>query len=116
MLLALALPASGAELPGITGNWGNATGCEFGRGGTRDHEDMLLLTPQHVETYATMCSFLSVQKDGDNTMIPTVVCGHEGDDLVTAGMMIIRRRGENPEALLITDADGNEWGEVLPCK
>ena len=31
-------------LPGITGNWGNETGCEFGRGGTRDHEDMLLLT------------------------------------------------------------------------
>jgi len=110
------LPAGAAELPGITGNWGNETGCEFGRGGTRDHEDMLLLTASDVQTYATLCSFLAVQTDGGNTMIPTVVCGHEGDDLVTAGMMIIRKRAQNPDALLITDADGNEWGEVLPCK
>jgi hypothetical protein len=114
--LALSLPAGAAELPGITGNWGNESGCAMGRGGVRENEEMLLLTPTEVQTYATICSFLSVQTDGSETMIPTVVCGHEGDDLITAGMMIIRRRAEKPDALLITDADGNEWGEVRPCK
>jgi hypothetical protein len=113
--LAFAFPALAAELPGITGNWGNAPGCELGRGGVRENEEMLLLTPSDVQTYATLCSFLTVSVSGDQ-MVATVICGHEGDDLVTAGMMIIRKRAENPDALLVTDADGSEWGEVAPCK
>jgi hypothetical protein len=110
-----AVASADATLPGITGNWGNEPGCAMGRGGVRENEDMLLLTPSTVETYATHCTFLDVKTSGDQ-MVATVICGHEGDAAITAGMMIIRKRAESPGALLITDADANEWGEVTPCK
>jgi hypothetical protein len=115
LFLLPAVASADATLPGITGNWGNDSGCELGRGGTRDHEDMLLLTPLTVETYATHCTFLDAKTSGDQ-IVATVICGHEGEAEITAGMMIIRKRAESPGALLITDADANEWGEVLPCK
>ncbi len=114
-LLAMPGIAIAENLPGITGNWGNESGCKMGRGGVRENEDMLLLTPADVQNFVTHCSFLNVEVLGEE-MVATVICGHEGDDLVTAGMMIISKRAESPGALLITEADGNGWGEVLPCK
>jgi hypothetical protein len=115
LVLAPAAASAEATLPGITGNWGNESGCKMGRGGVREDEDMLLLTPSDVQNFVTFCSFLDVHVAGEE-MVATVICGHEGDDLVTAGLMIIRKRAESPGALLITEADGNGWGEVRPCE
>lgn len=116
MLLAAA-PAAAQGAPDLTGNWGNENGCKHASG-DRDGwaEDMALLTPQGFENYVTNCSFAQVLK-GHGALVATALCGHEGEDLITAETLIIRPpTGGDGSMLMVTDAAGNGWAEVRPCK
>jgi hypothetical protein len=109
-----ALAASDA--PWLSGVWGNAAGCAYHRGGSRDADDSLfVLRPDGLETYVMLCDFLSVQR-GQGASVATALCGHEGEDLLTAELVIIREPWE-PEAQTkrVTDHDGNVWAEVEAC-
>lgn len=111
----LAVPASAAE-PWLAGNYGNAAGCAFAQGGTRDNEDMLLLTAEKFETYAMLCEFVQVLK-GSGASVATALCGHEGEDLLTARLFVIRDPWDaDARTKRVTDADGNPWAEVPPCE
>jgi len=97
----------------LPGNYGNASGCAYANGGTRDNEEMTLLTAEKFETYAVLCEFVQVLK-GNGAHVATALCGHEGEDLLTAETIIIRDAWEG-EAKRVTDAAGNQWAEVAPC-
>jgi hypothetical protein len=113
----LAAPASAQNAPVFTGNWGNENGCKHARGDRDGYlEDLALLTPQHFENFVTHCSFAQVLK-GHGALVATALCGHEGEDLITAETLIIRppTDGEG-STLLVTDAAGNGWAEVKACQ
>lgn len=102
--------------PWLTGVWGNAAGCAYHKGGSRDADDTLVvLKPDGLETYVTECEFLSVQR-GTGASVVTALCGHEGEDVLTAETFIVRDPWE-PEARTkrLTDGDGNLRDEVSPC-
>lgn len=115
--LLAAAPAAAQWEPEITGNWGNENGCKHAKG-DRDGwaEDMALLTPQGFDNYVTSCSFAQVLK-GHGALIAISLCGHEGEDLITAEMLIIRPPADGDGSMLmVTDAGGNGWAEVYACK
>ena len=106
-----------ADSPWITGVWGNAPGCAYHKGGSRDDDDSLfVLKSEGLETYVTGCDFLSVQR-GSGAFVATALCGHEGEDVLTAEFVIIRDPWD-PEARTkrVTDAAGNPWADVEPCE
>lgn len=108
--------APGADAPWLTGVWGNAPGCAYHKGGSRDDDDSLfVLRPDGLETYVMECEFLSVLR-GVGASVVTALCGHEGEDMLTAETFIVRDPWE-PEARMkrITDGDGNLRDEVAPC-
>lgn len=105
-----------AQAPWLAGVWGNAADCAYREGGSRDDDDSLfLLKPDGLETYVMICDFLSVQS-GRGASVATALCGHEGDDMLTAELVIIRDPWD-PESRTkqVTDAAGNPWAEVEPC-
>lgn len=113
---AIAEDLAGATTPWLTGVWGNAPGCAFAQGGTRDNEDMLLLTAEKFETYAMLCEFVQVLK-GSGASVATALCGQEGEDSLTARLVIIRDPWDaEARTKHVTDADGNPWAEVAPCE
>lgn len=113
---AIAEDVAGATIPWLTGVWGNTSGCAFAQGGTRDNEDMLLLTAEKFETYAMLCEFVQVLK-GSGASVATALCGHEGEDLLTARLFVIRDPWDaDARTKRVTDADGNPWAEVPPCE
>jgi hypothetical protein len=110
------VPAMAGNGPSLSGAWGNAAGCAVHAGGTRDDEGMALLTPEGFENYVTSCSFAQVLK-AHGALIATALCGHEGEDLITAETLIIRPPSDGDGSMLmVTDANGNGWAEVRVCK
>jgi hypothetical protein len=107
-------PAYAAEPLVIAGNYGNEAGCRTAAGGVADSEDLLMLTPREVGTYATLCSFVQLLPGGDVDLVATVTCGHEGEDLITLGMMRLRRETDR-DAFTIYDEQGDSWGTVDRC-
>ena len=107
LALALAAAASAPALAGdgpwLSGAWGNAAGCAFHAGGTR-------------EDYATLCEFLQVLQ-GNGAVVVTALCGHEGDAALTAETLIVRMPPPGgDDARVVTSAAGDEWASVEPCK
>lgn len=104
------------EKPWLTGTYGNAPGCAWAKGGDRDADDSLaVLRPDGFETYVMLCDFISVQR-GKGAVVATALCGHEGEDLLTAGLVIIRDAWDpDDKSKRVTDQDGNEWATVAPC-
>ncbi len=100
----------------LAGTYGNAPGCAWVKGGDRHADDSLaVLRPDGFETYVTECDFLSVQR-GKGAVVATALCGHEGEDLLTAALVIIRDAwGPEDKSKRVTDENGNEWATVLPC-
>ena len=115
--LLVASPALAHGAPVIDGNWGNEAGCKFAAGGqSRDDESMAVLTAGHYEDYVTHCSFEQVL-EGHGALVVTTLCGHEGEDLITAELLVIRPPADGDGSMLmVTDADGNAWAEVVRCK
>lgn len=103
--------------PWLTGVWGNAPGCAYHQGGSRDDDDSLfVLRPDGLETYVMLCDFLSVQR-GNGAAVATALCGHEGEDVLTAGLVIIRDPWDaEARTRRVTDDDGNDLAEVAPCE
>jgi hypothetical protein len=108
------VPRAAAEPLVISGNYGNEAGCRTAGGGVADSEDLLMLTPREVGTYATLCSFVQLLPGGDVDLVATVTCGHEGEDLITLGMMRLRRETDR-DAFTIYDEQGDSWGTVDRC-
>ncbi len=109
-------PAIANDAPWLARPYGNEPGCAFGKGGTRDNESMQLLTAEGYEDYVTSCSFVQVLK-GNGAYVITALCGHEGEDLITAEMLVIRPPTDGDGTkLMLTDANGNIRAEVEPCK
>jgi hypothetical protein len=116
-LLAWTGAASAADdQPWLVGTYGNAAGCAYAKGGERDADDSLaLLRADSFETYVMGCDFLSVQR-GKGAVVATALCGHEGEDLLTASLVVIRDAWDpQDKSKRVTDADGNAWAEVAPC-
>ncbi len=110
----LATPALAQEAPVISGNWGNEAGCAFVKGGTRDDEGIALLTAEKYEDYVTYCDFVQVLK-GPGALVITALCGHEGEDAITAETLIVRKPADG-SGLMLTDAAGNERGRFEQCR
>jgi len=115
--LLAAAPAAAQWEPALTGNWGNENGCKHAKG-DRDGwaEDMTLLTPEGFTNYVTSCSFAQVLK-GHGALIAISLCGHEGEDLITAETLIIRPPTDGDGSMLmVAEAGGDGWAEVYACK
>ena len=105
--------AAAADLA-ITGNYGNPAGCRQAAAGGADSEDLLLLTPKQVGTYATLCEFLQLLPAGQFDLVATVICGHEGDETITLGMVRLRKE-EGRDAFTVFSEDGTSWGTAERC-
>lgn len=107
---------AGDDAPWLTGIYGNAPGCAWTRGGDRHADDSLaVLRPDGFESYVMECDFLAVQR-GKGAVVATALCGHEGEDLLTASLVIIRDAWDpEDKSKRVTDGDGNEWAIVAPC-
>lgn len=117
-ILVWASPAAAADdEPWLVGTYGNAAGCAFAKGGDRNADDSLtVLRADGFETYVMICDFLSVQR-GKGAVVATALCGHEGEDLLTASLVVIRDAWDpEDKTKRVTDADGNDWAEVAPCE
>lgn len=113
-LVAAASVALAAELD-IAGDYGNPAGC--GNLATGDYSDdsMLWLTPKAVATYVTHCSFLQVLRTENGAHVVTVICGHEGDEAQTLGMMRFERAADGVDAYDVFDSYGEHWGRTDAC-
>ncbi|RST84507.1 hypothetical protein EJC49_20610 [Aquibium carbonis] len=109
--------APAADSLWLTGVWGNVPGCAYHKGGSRDDDDSLfVLKSDGLESYVTGCDFLSVQR-GNGASVATALCGHEGEDVLTAELVIIRDPWDPEDRTRrVTDAAGNPWAEVEPCE
>jgi hypothetical protein len=76
-------------------------------------DDVLLLTPAAVETYATRCEFLNAIPASGGNIVLTSLCAHEGEELQTISFIRIRK---SEDGLEIFDAEGTSWGAVTPCQ
>ena len=112
-LASLSGTAVAADLA-ITGNYGNPAGCRQAAGGGVDSDDLLLLTPREVSTYAMLCEFIQLLPAGQLDLVATVICGHEGDETITLGMMRLRKE-EGRDAFTVFSEDGTSWGTAERC-
>lgn len=107
-------PAAAAELD-IPGAYGNEAGCRYASTGNFEGDDLLLLTRREVSTFVTLCSFVQVlPAEADNHVI-TVMCGHEGEETTTLGMLRVQKSWDGVDAYLIFDDNGTMWGKVGRC-
>ena len=114
-LVWLTFPATAAELD-IPGNYGNEAGCRHSATGNYDEDDMVLLTRREVMTYATGCSFVHLYPAEVDSHVAIVTYGHEGEQLITLGMMRVQKSPDGMDAYLIFDEDGGMWGKVERCR
>ncbi len=109
----LPLHVAAADLT-ITGNYGNPAGCRQAAGGGVDSDDLLLLTPKEVSTYATLCEFVQLLPAGQLDLVATVICGHEGDETITLRLMRFRKE-DGRDAFTVFDEVGTSWGTAERC-
>jgi hypothetical protein len=113
LLASLPLHAAAADLA-ITGNYGNPAGCRQAAGGGVDSDDLLLITPREVSTYATLCEFIQILPAGEVDLVATVICGHEGDETITLGLIRFRKEAGR-DAFTVFSDDGASWGTAERC-
>jgi hypothetical protein len=111
--LGMALPASAVEIA-IGGNYGNEAGCKYLATSNYEGDDLVALTPKDVQTYVTLCSFVTATTLENGTIVTTVICGHEGEETQTLGLMRFTKSFEG-DRWGIYDEDGSSWGEVARC-
>lgn len=116
VVLPLAAPSGGlAQSLDVSGPYGNVAGCTFAKGGVRDNEEMLLLTSDRVENYATGCDFVEVLTAKDGSKVVTGICGYEGDEGIGTQSFVVVKSRTDPAGLTIYNSDGSVFGEVAPC-
>lgn len=116
--LAVLLAASSAlaeEQIKIGGNYGNEAGCKYLKDGVYGDDNVLALTPKEVQTAVTLCSFVTATTLEGGTIVASVICGHEGEETQTLGLMRFTKVYEQ-DKWGIFDANGDTWGEVSPCR
>jgi hypothetical protein len=99
----------------IAGPYGNADGCKFAKDGILDDDELLLLKPDGLESYATACEFVQVLPAKDGTKVVTGLCHSEGEEGVGVHSFAIRKSQKDREAFAVYDSDGSLWGELRPC-
>ena len=108
----VAWPVLAQAIAPVSGPHGNAAGCRIAAGGQPDSDDVLLLTPESAQTYATYCGFISRFATGNDDVVLLSVCGHEGDEMETVGFIRIR---PVEDGFQVFDGDGADWGRAMPC-
>lgn len=99
----------------LEGTWGNATGCKYARDGLYENDDMMVLKPDGIETYVTLCEWLQVLTARNGTQIVTGLCGHEGEGYQTVETYIVEKDHADPTLVRISQSTGDVWGEVRKC-
>lgn len=112
--LCLSFPVRAAEID-IGGNYGNEAGCKYLATNNYEGDDLVVLTPREVQTYATLCSFVTATTIDNGTIVTTVICGHEGEETQTLEMMRFTKHAE-ADRWGIFDQNGTSWGEVPRCR
>ncbi len=115
LFLSLAGAASAATLD-IAGKYGNAAGCRYAKTSEYVGEDLVLLTPEEVMTYVTLCGFIEVIPVGDGTRVVTSICGHEGEATQTIEMFRIVRDATGKDSYEVFQASGDSWGVLQRCR
>lgn len=99
----------------LNGNYGNAAGCSYAATNLASSDDLLLLTPKGVSTYATECEFVAQSVSADGTRMVRATCTYEGETGTTARTIRIEKAPDQVDAYLILDEDGTMWGKVGQC-
>src|SRR5690349_2721264 len=86
-LALLAVSSAHAEEIKIGGNYGNEAGCKYLKDGVYGDDNVLALTPKEVQTAVTLCSLVTATTLEGGTIVASVICGHEGEETQTLGMM-----------------------------
>ena len=104
-----------AQTISIEGTWGNPNGCKYAKDGLYENDDMMVLKPDGVETYVTLCEWVQVLTASGGTQIATGLCGHEGEDYQTVETYIVEKDQADPALMRIRQSTGEVWGEVRKC-
>lgn len=115
LMLLAASSAHAQEQIKIGGNYGNEAGCKYLATNNYGDDSVLALTPKEVQTAVTLCSFVTATTLENGTIVASVICGHEGEETQTLGMMRFTKVYEQ-DRWGIFDANGDTWGEVSPCR
>lgn len=99
----------------ISGTYGNAAGCKYAASHELDGDDLLVLTSQGISSYASHCAFVQVLLHGDKSIVATVLCDNEGEEIRTVGLMRLEKGTDDVDTYDIYDADGSNWGKVGKC-
>jgi hypothetical protein len=108
------LPAL-AQAPWLDANYGNESGCALAADGFVDGDDIQLLTPASFETYATYCDIVAVTIMSHSGQVVTSMCRGEGELETTIEFWRIKKIADRPDAYIIYDKDGADWGTVDRC-
>jgi hypothetical protein len=106
---------SHAQTLSIEGVWGNPNGCKYARDGLYENDDMMVLKPDGIESYATLCEWLQVLTAKNGTQVVTGLCGHEGEGYQTVESFIVEKDQADPALVRIRQSTGDVWGEVRKC-
>lgn len=113
-LLAALTPLHAQPLA-LDGVWGNSSGCKYAKDGLYENEDMMVLKPEGVETYVTLCEWLQVLTAKGGAQVVTGICGHEGEDHQTVESYIVEKDQTDAGLVRIRQSTGDVWGEVRKC-
>lgn len=116
LLPALAGSVSAEALSGLSGTYGNASGCRYVATGNYVDDDMVILKPDEYQTHVTYCEFLEVHTARDGSQVVTALCGHEGDEAQTIDFMRFVKDASGKDAFAIFGAAGDPYGVVEPCR
>jgi hypothetical protein len=101
-----------AVLP-IGGAFGNEAGCAFYATGNFGDDEMIVVTPYTLTSYATACYFESlVARRVDGRFEIAASCSAEGEDESFDGLVTVQRR---PEGVFAAIANVGEWGPLFLC-
>lgn len=113
--LTLVATAASSQTLSIEGVWGNPNGCKYAGDGLYENDDMLVLKPDGIESYVTLCEWLQVLTAHNGTQVVTGLCGHEGEAYQTVETYIVEKDEADPALVRIRQSTGDVWGEVRKC-
>lgn len=114
VLAASASPAVAGQI-NILYNYGNPAGCRNLATGDYTDDSMFYLTPEGFSSYVTGCEFLQALRPKNDSYVVTVICGHEGDEMMTIEMYRIQKAADGSDAYEIYSDGGDLWQRVEPC-
>ena len=116
MILLAAAPSVvvAATLP-IDGTYGDKTSCEWAKTNEySERDDVLLLSPDGVQTMMTACSFDSISKVGALYKL-AMTCGSEGEGPEGNYADSAELSGDAASGLMLRFANGSSWGALKRC-